>query len=689
MTIALGIDTGGTYTDAALVDLASGDVLSAAKALTTYHDLTVGIGEAVAKALDHGGCRPDQVAMVGLSTTLATNAIVEGRGGRVCLLLIGYDPELIQQYGFQADLAAEDVVYLRGGHDGAGNEVAPLDEEGAREAVLKRRGQVEAFAISGYFAVRNPEHERRVRALVEQLMPPIEGHPFPVTCGHELTSRLNSVRRAMTAALNARLIPILRDLIATARRTLDGLGVTAPLMVVRGDGSLVRAEWAMRRPIETVLSGPAASVVGARHLAGQAHAWVIDIGGTTTDIAALRDGWPQVNPDGAQVGRWRTMVEAVDVHTVGLGGDSEVTADVEGRLTIGPRRVAPLCMLAAEHPGMVDVLRDQLGASSPPPYAGQFALALCDGAPGLAEADRELLRELAAGPVPLAALHGSWRHGPLAVRRLEGLEARRLVLRSAFTPTDALHVLGRFRRWDVEAAGLGAEVLARILGTSPEALCRQIVEQVSQKAATELVHKLLGDEGVEVRWADEPTARALLDRALGRVPGSDLACRLRLRRPIVAIGAPAEAYIPRAAEYLGARCVVPPHAEVANAVGAVVGGVVLRRRVLIRPLGAKRFRLHLPEGVEEFDSVEVAVARAQEAVPPVLREQARQAGAEQVEIDMARRDQTAPVGGGWGRRIYLGTELEFIAVGRPSVGVTKPQRHRGHRENREILRKTS
>ncbi len=348
MTISLGIDTGGTYTDAVLVDHASGAVLASAKALTTHHDLSVGIGQAMAAAFDGQTASPAEVSLVALSTTLATNAIVEGQGSPVCLLLIGYDPELIRQYGFERDLVTENVVYLRGGHDGAGNEGEPLDETAAREAILAWRDRVDAFAVSGYFGVRNPAHERRGRALVEELT------ALPVACGHELTTRLNAVRRATTAALNARLIPLLQELIVTVRRTLQGLDIAAPLMVVKGDGSLVRAEWAKRRPIETILSGPAASVVGAWHLAGRRDVWVVDVGGTTTDIAALRDGCPRLNPEGAQVGEWRTMVEAADVHTVGLGGDSHVRLDKGGRLVIGPRRVVPLCLLASEHPTIQD-----------------------------------------------------------------------------------------------------------------------------------------------------------------------------------------------------------------------------------------------------------------------------------------------------------------------------------------------
>jgi N-methylhydantoinase A/oxoprolinase/acetone carboxylase beta subunit len=677
MTVALGIDTGGTYTDAVLVDHASDEVLAGAKALTTRHDLSVGIGQAVAAVFDRRAAfhsrpmSPTEVDLVALSTTLATNAIVEGQGSPVCLLLIGYDPALIQQYGFERDLVTRDVVYLRGGHDGMGNEVEPLDEAAAREAILARRDRVEAFAVSGYFGVRNPAHELRVRALVEELT------ALPVTCGHELTTRLNAVRRATTTALNARLIPLLRELIATVRHTLDEQGIVAPLMVVKGDGSLVRAEWAMQRPIETILSGPAASVVGAWHLAGRRDVWVVDVGGTTTDIAVLHDGRPRLNPEGAQVGQWRTMVEAVDVHTVGLGGDSQVYLNSKGSspsslsssllFVIGPRRVVPLCLLASEHPGVVDELRRQVGTRWRESLAGLFVLAQRRTTHALSDRDQDLMRHLAAGPQSLSSLIKKLHYGMLVTWQIESLEARGLVLRAGFTPTDALHVLGRFERWDAEASRLGAELLAAHTDLSPEAFCERVVAEVSNRVTTELISKVLSDEATLPDWEREPSATALLARALGSVPSSDLDCQVRLRQPVVAVGAPVEAYLPRVASQLCTELVIPPHAEVANAAGAVAGGVVQKLRVMIRPLNADQsFRLHLPDGVRDFSTVQEAVAYAQKVIPVQLRALARQAGASQVEVQIIRVDRSAPVAAGWGEQVYLGTELTFMAVGRPS-----------------------
>jgi N-methylhydantoinase A/oxoprolinase/acetone carboxylase beta subunit len=661
MTVALGIDTGGTYTDAVLVDHASGQVLARAKALTTRHDLSVGIGQAVAAVFDEQAMSPAEVDLVALSTTLATNAIVEGQGSPVCLLLIGYDPALIQQYGFERDLVTRDVVYLRGGHDGMGNEAEPLDEAAAREAILARCDRVEAFAISGYFGVRNPAHELRVRALVEELT------ALPVTCGHELTTRLNAVRRATTTSLNARLIPLLRELITTVRRTLNEQGITAPLMVVKGDGSLVRAEWAMQRPIETILSGPAASVVGAWHLAGRHDVWVVDVGGTTTDIAVLHDGRPRLNPEGAQVGEWRTMVEAVDVHTVGLGGDSQVHLNSKGRLVIGPRRVVPLCLLASEHPRVVDELQRQVGTRQRESLAGQFVLAQRRTTHALSDRDQDLMRHLAAGPQSVSSLVEKLHYGALVRGQIESLEARGLVLWAGFTPTDALHVLRRFERWDAEASRLGAELLAAQTDLSPEAFCERVVADVSNRVTTELISKVLSDEATLPDWEREPSAAALLARAMGNVPGSDLDCQLRLRQPVVAVGAPVEAYLPRVARQLCTELVIPHHAEVANAVGAVAGGVVQQLRVMIRPLNAEQhFRLHLPDGVRDFATVEESVAYAQQIVPTRLKALARQAGAEQIEVQTIRVDRNVPAMAGWGQHVYLGTELTFKAVGRPS-----------------------
>jgi N-methylhydantoinase A/oxoprolinase/acetone carboxylase beta subunit len=312
----LGIDTGGTYTDAVLYSESEG-ILASAKALTTRHDLAVGVAGAVETVLSDLRGAATRISLVSLSTTLATNALVEGQGGRAALVMIGFSPEDLGRDGLADALGNDPVIQLPGGHDVHGRET-PLDLTLLEERLASLPDEVSAVAVAGYFAVRNPAHEIAARDLIRART------ALPVTCSHDLSSRLGGPRRALTTLLNARLISMVARLIDATSGYLEKRGIDAPLMVVRGDGALIAAQEALLRPIETILSGPAASLVGARHLTGLSDAVVSDIGGTTTDVAVLEDGRPRLDTEGATVGRYRTMVEAVAMHTFGLGGDSEV-----------------------------------------------------------------------------------------------------------------------------------------------------------------------------------------------------------------------------------------------------------------------------------------------------------------------------------------------------------------------------
>lgn len=665
MTVSLGIDTGGTYTDAVLVHNKTGEVLSSAKSLTTRQDLSVGIKKAIASVFEakQNASHQKSVSLVALSTTLATNAIAEGHGVPVSLILIGYDQELIQKYQFHSDLVTDDVIFINGGHDIKGDEVEPLDELAAKQAILQRLNKAKAFAISGYFGALNPTHELRVRELVEELS------DLPVTCGHELSTRLNSIRRATTVTLNARLIPLLKDLIASVRRTLEELSITAPLMVVKGDGSLVRAEWALQRPIETVLSGPAASAIGAWQLAGKSDVWAIDVGGTTTDIVELVDGKPKLNPDGANIGGWRTMVEAADVFTIGLGGDSHVRHDQEAQLLIGPQRVIPLCKLASEYPEVMEKLLDGTKRERFSDEAAQFLISWTHPDDRFSDRENTILRCLEDGPRSIGLLVRRMLYDdPLVPERIKSLENMYMVQRAGFTPTDALHVLGRFRRWNVEASRLGAQILAQQSGLPIVNFCERIVRRVSEKAAIALVSKVLEDNIGAPNWKKEPTATALLDLAINDIKGNtqeQIGCEITLRRPLVALGAPVEEYIPRTADTLHTKLLIPPYAEVANALGAVSGGVIQRFRVSIRSLDSGHiFRIHLSEGSKDIVGLEHAVSYARDFMFPCIETVARKAGAEQVEIEMDRTDKRVKLKGN--QEVYLGTELFFTAFGRPS-----------------------
>jgi N-methylhydantoinase A/oxoprolinase/acetone carboxylase beta subunit len=664
MTIVLGIDTGGTYTDAVLVNYENGKILSSAKSLTTHQDLSAGIHSAVTSVMTirHKAISPQKICLVGLSTTLATNAIAEGHGVPVCLLLIGYDRDLIHQYRFQHALGTQNVAYLQGGHDQQGIARQPLDEDAIRSTVLKWRKKVSAFGVSGYFGAFNPEHELRVKKHIEDLT------DLPVTCGHELSTRLDAIRRATTVALNAKLIPIIQDLIFNVRATLKAMSISAPLMVVKGDGSLVQGDWAVKRPIETVLSGPAASALGALKLTGEKNTWAVDMGGTTTDIVELVEGAPSLNPDGACIGGWQTMVEAVDVHTVGLGGDSHVRVSSENKLVIGPGRVIPLCKLASEYPDRVlTALKAQSCSDKPDPDAARFLLPGKAGNSGLSINDTTLLTHLKKGPQPLTTFTNSAVFkDPWISRRIRHLMETGLIQQAGFTPTDALHALGRFQEWHGEASVLAGKLLSARLGLSTETFCKQVVQAVSRQTAAAIVSKAITNEIGKHDWKQAPTDGFLLKKALEQDSKGRLIPEIRLKHPIVALGAPVKAYMPMAADILKTRLSIPGFAEVANAAGAVSGKTVLRLRVRIRPIsGSRKVRLLSPNGPRDFNSVEEAVQYAVRHMTPMAEERARQSGAEHVQVQVIRKEKKARAKGN--REIYLETELTFMALGRPGM----------------------
>lgn len=656
MSILLGIDTGGTYTDAVLLDDEHG-VISTAKALTTKHDLSIGIQNAVQMALPHPS--PD-IQLVSLSSTLATNAIVEGKGSPICLLLIGYDPETIVNMGFERLVANKRIVFIQGGHTVEGEEQCPLDINAARQAILTHAPYVAAFAISGFFGVYNPTHELRIKRLVHRLT------DLPVTCGHELTTRLDAPLRALTVALNARLIPLMQQLIIEVRQFLAIQGILAPLMVVKGDGSLMDASVALKRPVETIMSGPAASVVGGLHLCKVKDALVIDMGGTTTDVAVVYNGCPVLNPKGARVSNWQTMVEAMDVHTTGLGGDSEVHLDEGGNLIIGPRRVVPLSLLAVNYPATLDVLRRQLEGH----LDGDVGCFVMRERPlgadqnNLTSPQRQIWELLDSGPVSIVQVLGGMEIPRHSRYSLDGLMEQGLVAASVFTPTDAVHVLGQYCCGSVEAANLGAELWARQLGINKEEFCERVVKQVIIQAGYAAIESALaGENGVSLSSRDS-VGRLLINRALGADDGGNFKVTLSLRRSLIGIGAPAGTYLTPLAERLNTQLHVPEHAEVANAIGAVAGGVVQKVRILIRqPWGEDGiYRVYLPFGVRDFQELAAAAAYAQKTAGRLARSRAFQAGASKVKMYIERNDQIVPIAND---SLYLGTEVVATAAGRP------------------------
>lgn len=660
----LGVDTGGTYTDAVILDEAATRVIGKAKALTSRLDLAVGIGQAVDAAIAAAGVTAAEVSLVSLSTTLATNALVEGQGGRVALVVIGFDADDLTRGGLTEALKGDPVVSVAGGHSHAGTEAAALDLAGLEAEVGKLGDEVMGFAVAARFATRNPAHEVAAREVIRR----VTGRP--VTCSHELSAQLNGPKRALTAVLNARLIGMIDRLVAACERHLSAIGIEAPLMVVRGDGALISAAMVRERPIETILSGPAASIVGARWLTGASDALVSDIGGTTTDVALLRDGLPEIDPEGARVGGFRTMVEAVAMRTTGLGGDSEVhliTEGLKGGLRLGPRRLIPVSLLAVEHGAMVHAALDRwLSADAVGEMDGRFVVPMAGQTGGLSPREAAVLERVAV-PMPMAQALTS----RLEVAALERLVARGLVMVAGVTPSDASHVLGGLDAWDRAAADKAVRLMARRrtgagerFASGPEPFARAVVDQVTAQTVDCLLEAAFGEDAAFAGEAPEALARHVLARAgLARHRGV-VEVTARLGVPVIGLGASAPFYYGAVGARLGCEMILPEHAGVANAIGAVAGQVSQRVQGIVSSPAEGRFVAHLADGLQVFGTRDAALDAMEAALVAEASDRARRAGAVDLRVTVARDVREAEVEG---RAMFIEATVTATASGRPRV----------------------
>ena len=664
MTYLLGIDTGGTYTDAVILKEEK-EVIASAKSLTTREDLALGIGRAVQSVLSTSAVSAAQVSMASLSTTLATNALVEGQGDRIGLIYIGFRDGAVVKNGLSVALKGDPFLELKGGHSHAGIEVCPLDEATLRAWIAGLSG-MSAFAVASQFATRNPAHEVRAAEIVKELT------GKPVSASHQFSAKLNGPKRALTALLNARLIGMIDTLICRASGQLQNLGILAPLMVVRGDGALISQDQAREKPIETILSGPAASIVGARWLTGASDALVSDIGGTTTDVALLKNGRPAIDPMGAQVGPYRTMVEAVAMRTTGLGGDSEVHFQVEGLsggFFLGPKRVLPVSLAALDQPQVMhDALDRQLKSSLPGEYDGRFVRKITNIDPvNFAARDRQLWLKLTDTFQPMAHVISN----RLEAQGLSRLVSRGLAQIAALTPSDASHVLGNTDVWDKGMAekalllfgrrrtGLGVQ-----LGTDVHELAQKVVDQLTHQTTLALLEAAFEEEETDFGTPSLALAsHPLLQRGLAGHRGI-LKIDVGLNVPVVGLGASAPTYYPAVGDRINCEMILPSHAGVANAIGAVVGRVTMRASGIITSPSEGHYRVHLSDRVLDFSDEQEALLALEYKLCQSAQSAAQSAGAEDVELDVSRDVRKATIEH---KHMFVEAEVHVVATGRPRI----------------------
>ncbi|MDI3481327.1 MAG: hypothetical protein PWQ97_982 [Tepidanaerobacteraceae bacterium] len=319
----VGLDMGGTHVDACLID--RGNIVEQAKTPTDRSDLFGSIW----KTLDDLLLGKDfsNLERINLSTTVSTNAIIEGKTTPVGMIIEsgpGLDPSFLA--------CGQENVFISGYIDHRGREIKSVAPEEIEEAAARfRKKGIKACAVAAKFSVRNPMHETKIKEILKDEF-------FPVTMGHALSGKLNFPRRVFTSYLNSAVYQVFKAFCESLRQALAKKEINAPVNVLKADGGTVSLDAAEKYPVYTILSGPAASLMGSCAFnPADKDAVFLDIGGTTTDISFVADGVPLFEPLGISIGNLKTLIRSVYNVSIGLGGDSAVSVE-NGEIKIGPRR---------------------------------------------------------------------------------------------------------------------------------------------------------------------------------------------------------------------------------------------------------------------------------------------------------------------------------------------------------------
>jgi len=531
----IGIDTGGTFTDAVLVEQDTGKIVASAKKPTTHQQLARGTVQALTALLTETQVPPGAIRSIAVSSTLATNSVVENKGARVALLVIGY----VRHFR----LPVKAVIFIKGGHTITGEEEQPLDLEYMVEIVNGLRDEVDAYGVCSAMSIKNPTHE----LVAEKAIAMID--PKPVFCSHRASDIAGMKERAATAGLHAKLMPVMQDYLAGINEAMAELQLHCPVHIISGNCNTISSDKAVEFAGSTVASGPACTAhFGALHTNNDA--LVIDVGGTTTDIAMIRNGAPTLAAQGCRIGGWQTHVEAVDMVTGGIGGDSHAMIDDKGTISLGPGRVVPLAMAG----GIPDI--DQWLDTS------EQAKLIVGRPDKLGGQDNEIARCLLHhGPTTLHGLKAATGLAGVPLeKRLERMAALQHIYECGFTPTDALHVLGRIDIGNAEAARTGANILGARLHMDGETFSRRIIALAEEK-----IENLIIDYVIQHYWGNS-LAHFLNERNAHPVLGVKFSVKI----PLIGIGAAARHLLPDVAARLGTTVHFPGNCEVGNAIGAAM-----------------------------------------------------------------------------------------------------------------------
>ena len=336
--LIVGLDMGGTHVDAVIIE--NGKIINTVKKPTNKKDLFASIENTLEELLT--GYDKYKIKRINLSTTVSTNAIVENTTSPVGMI-IQSGPGL--PHDFLA--CGEENVFISGYVDHRGTVVEDFNVEEIENAIeLFEENNIDSYAVVSKFSTRNPSHELGIREILQDEIlryaqndaGNAQNDSKHITMGHTMSGKLNFPRRVFTSYLNSAVYNTFKDFADSVKKYMEIENINAPVFVLKADGGTMSLEAAEEKPVETILSGPAASFMGINAMLGtNEDAILLDIGGTTTDIFFLANGVPLFEPLGIQIGEYKTLVRAIYSMSIGLGGDSSIEI-VDGKIKIGPER---------------------------------------------------------------------------------------------------------------------------------------------------------------------------------------------------------------------------------------------------------------------------------------------------------------------------------------------------------------
>lgn len=549
MSQILGIDAGGTTTNAVIYDRAADDIIWKSQAFTTNEALSLGILKSLFSLPKN--IKP-KIEEVHLSTTLATNYILENDFSNIGLIIIG---DMIGR-----PFPFKNLYQLKCSEVGNGKLPA------AAQADMIDHSLISDFEHIIVASLGSPDPE-----LENDVCRVLNAKGFPAITATSICTSMDWHIRISTAVFNTGLIPLMQDLIESMYSVLSDLDINAPLKIMCGDGKLAHPDTVMRFPIFTIMSGPAASVAGGLFLCNEDDFLLIDMGGTSADITRIIDR--RIQRKGISTIRDNSIqAESLNIKSFPAGGDSQIYYSHLGQLTVGPEKAIPLCLAGSRWPHLEEELRSYHRPKGYEMFTVNDTDCFCScstrSLSALNQADRNLVEEIRKKPHSLFYLSEKFGKDADSLH-LDRLINLGYIQKISFTPTDILHILGQYTEWDRSISHTAANIMSKVGDMSMQKFLSIAEARITDQLAFYCMQSISDFENHKFDFRDSRATQYIIDHFLNKIDPYLLVI-FKITKPIVAVGAPARCWLPKVATKLGTEIIIPHHFESANAVGVAV-----------------------------------------------------------------------------------------------------------------------